>query len=178
MANASDSVDLARLMISWTQLDRAAALVSAFATNGAASSWLAASPPPLLTWARRTCVVADEADVIILATLTHSSPVFALLSHARGQLAAEANASLIPRLVNTIKALNGEVVVVRVLMSMGEAEVWLLSPRLPKWLLATSVAVSTAWLPEEEEVAVAAVQTADGVIELSDDDGHIDDSAE
>lgn len=52
----------------------------------------------------------------------------------------------------------------RILTSMGEAEEWLLSPRLPKWLLAPSVAVSTAWVPEEEEVAVVAFQTADGVL--------------
>ncbi|KAK1859246.1 hypothetical protein I4F81_001843 [Pyropia yezoensis] len=64
------------------------------------------------------------------------------------------------------------------LTSMGEAKEWLLSPRLPKWLLAPLVAVSTAWVPEEDELAVVAVQTADGVIELSDDDGLINDSAE
>lgn len=42
MANASDFVDLASLMIAWTQLDRDAALVSTFATRGAVTSWLAA----------------------------------------------------------------------------------------------------------------------------------------
>lgn len=68
MANASDFVDLASLMIAWTQLDRDAALVSTFATRGAVTSSLAASPPPLSSWACRTCVVANEADVIILDT--------------------------------------------------------------------------------------------------------------
>lgn len=59
----------------------------------------------------------------------------------------------------------------RMLSSMGEAEEWLLSPRVPKWLLAPAVAVSVACESKEDEVAIVEVKTADGVIDLSDDDG-------
>ncbi|KAK1862923.1 hypothetical protein I4F81_005489 [Pyropia yezoensis] len=55
-------------------------------------------------------MVEDE-DVIFLDDKGDPFPVFALLREVGGKLAAEANASLIPRLVNTVKALNGEVVV-------------------------------------------------------------------
>lgn len=170
IASASDSVDLARLMIAWTKLDRDAALVSTFATHEAASAWLTASSPPLPHWATRTCVAADDQDVIVLDDETDASPVFALLRQAGGQLAAEANASLIPRLVNTIKALNGEVALVRMLPSMGEAEKWLLSPRVPMWLLRPAAPASTCWASEDDKVDVVAVTAADGVIELSDDE--------
>lgn len=170
LASATDSVDLARLMIAWTQLDRDAGLVSTFATSGAASSWLSASPPPLPLWAARTCVVAEDTAVVIVNEVTDSSPVFGLLREAGGQLAAEKNSSLIPRLINTVKALNGEIAVVRMLSSVAEAEQWLLSPSLPSWLLAPDTVPSTAWVSKKDEVAVVAVETADGVINLCDDD--------
>lgn len=170
LASATDSVDLARLMVAWTQLDWDAGLVSTFPSSGAASSWLGMSPPPLPTWAARTCVAAAEADVVIVNEEASSSLVFALLREAGGQLVAEANSSLIPRLVNTVKDLNGEVAVVRMLSSVDEAEQWLLSPRVPRWLLAPAAAASTA-CASVDEVEIVAVESASGVIDLCDDGG-------
>lgn len=122
VASTSDAVDLARFLVAWTQLDGDAGLVSTFESRGAASSWVTLLPPPLPTWAAAPCSVTDDEDVIVLEEDTPVFPVFALLRQSGGQLAADSNSSLIPRLVNTIKALNGEVVVVRMLPSIGSAE--------------------------------------------------------
>lgn len=144
VASTSDSIDLARLLIAWTQLGQDAGLVFTFETHGATSSWLTSSPPPLPEWAAHTCTVSDDDDVVILDEVSESSPSFVLLRLIGGQLAAEADASQIPRLVNTIKDLNGEVVVVRMLSSMGDAEGWLKNPRMPKWLFAPAAVFPTS----------------------------------
>jgi len=175
IARASDSIDLARLMIEWTQLGRDAAIICTFEHHGAASSWLTAAQPPLPTWAARTCVATADADVINVDVEPDAAPVFALLSQAGGQLVANTNSSRVPQLVNTVKALNGEVAVVRMLLSVDEAESWLLSPSLPAWLLAPVPAAPAAkTLGRGVELGTAA---ADGVIDLSDDEGLVGDKA-
>eukprot|EP00170_Pyropia_yezoensis_P000827 contig_3800_g829 len=120
-------------------------------------------------------MVEDE-DVIFLDDKGDPFPVFALLREVGGKLAAEANASLIPRLVNTVKALNGEVVVVRMLSSMEDAEKWLLQPRLPQWLSVPAAAKPEA--SKGEDAVVVSVVTADGVIELSGDEDAGDEGAD
>lgn len=170
IAATGDSIDLARFLVSWTQLDRDAALISTFETRAAASSWLSITPPPLPMWAARTFLAMDDEDVINLEDDTNPFAVFALLRQVGGQLAAEGNTALIPRHVNTVKALNGEVAVVRMLSSMSDAEEWLLKPRVPAWLLAPAAVLPTADETKGEDAVVVTVTTSDGVIHLSDDE--------
>lgn len=170
IARTGDPIDLAHLLVVWTKLRRDAGLVCTFETRSAASSWLSISPPPMPAWASSTCAAVDDEDVIVLDDETESSAVFAVLRRDGGQLASKDKASLIPRLVNTVNALNGEVAVVRMLASMADAEAWLLKPHVPKWL-ARPVAVSLAAGGSDKDGAdVVSVTRADGVIELSDDD--------
>lgn len=168
VASASDAIDLARLLVAWTQLDGDAGLVSTFKSRGAASSWVTSMPPPLPTWAAAPCSVTDDEDVIVLEENIPVFPVFALLRQSGGQLAAESNSSLIPRLINTIKALNGEVVVVRMLSSISSAEEWLLNPRLPRWLLAPSPTAFSLSAPGADDDVVVTATTVNAVINLTD----------
>lgn len=120
VACASDSIDLAQLLIAWTQLGRNAALVSTFESREAATSWLSSSLQPLPGWVR-TCVASDDDEVVDLDDESDPSRGFVLLQKAGGHLVAKDNWSLVPRLVNTVKALYGEVAVVRMMSSMGDA---------------------------------------------------------
>lgn len=167
VASTSDAIDLARILLMWTQLGGDAALVSTFESRGAASSWLAVLPPPLPKWAIETCTAVGDEDVTVLEEQTHVNPVFALLRKEGGQLAAEANQSLVPRLVNTIKALNGEVVIVRMLSSMDDAGNWLRNPRVPTWLWAPAPAVSSIEASQDDFFVVTTTR-GNGIISLTD----------
>lgn len=170
LARTSDAIDLARLLLTWTQLGGDAALVSTFESRGAASSWLTILPPPLPKWAIGTCLSPADEDVIVLEGDANVFPVFALLRKEGGQLGAEGNPALVPRLVNTIKALNGEVVIVRMLSSMSDAEKWLQNPRLPTWLSAPAPVVSSLAASRDDVVMVTAT-TVNGIVNLTDSEG-------
>ncbi|KAK1868412.1 hypothetical protein I4F81_010901 [Pyropia yezoensis] len=170
IAATGDSIDLARFLVAWTQLDRDDALISTFETHGAASSWFSIMPLTLPTWAARICLAMDDEDLINLEDETDPFPVFALLRQVGGQLAHEDNTALTPRLVNTVNALNGEVAVERTLSSMGDAEQWLLKFRVPAWLLAPAAVLPTVDETKGDDAVVVTVTTADGVIHLSDDE--------
>lgn len=172
LASAGDAIDLAWLMVAWTELNRDAGLVCNFETRDEASSWLTAAPPPLPVWAARTCVATNDEYMIGFEDETDPSPFIALLGKAGGQLAEEANAALILRLVSTIKALNGEVVLVRMLPSVSDAEEWLLTPHVPLWMMAPPAVLSAPGATEADDAddaVVVTVTTADGAVELSDD---------
>jgi len=177
---ANDAIDLARLLVAWTELAEDAALLCSFESRGAASTWLTGALPDLPDWAKRSCGPTDDGCVIRIDDDATATPVFAVLRETGGQLAVESNTAEIPKLVNTIKSLNGECVIVRFLLSVPDAEAWLLEPRVPMWLLSPAPAlpsvpaVSLTWAGRAAG-PVGRVAT-DGVIELFDDDGTDEDA--
>lgn len=180
VASTNDAIDIARLLVAWAQMDGDAGLVCTFESHSAASSWLAVSPPPFPTWAAVTCCSSEDDGVIVLEEDTGLSPVFAVLRQSGGQLAPEGDSSLVPRLVNTIKALKGEVVVVRMLASMGYAEEWLLNPRVPKWLLAPPLVFFSPAASQKDDEIVVTATTVNGVVNSTDSEeaaGDIEEAA-
>jgi len=159
--------------MAWTGLGRDAALLCSFKNRCAATAWLAAESPKPPAWVERMCAVDADDGVICLDDEIEPAAVFALLRSTGGHLVPEADTSQIPKLVNTIVALNGECAVACVLKTVSDAESWLSAPRLPRWLMSPGPAVL---LPREaggdEDVGCVA---ADGVIQLCDDEDHADD---
>jgi len=165
VVEAKNGIDVARLLLVWTELGRDVALVCSFETRKAATSWVAGPVPALASWASLTCVPTGGDEAAIPDSGSRSSSVFALLRGAGGHVAPLADAAMSTKLVNTLTALNGECALARMLPSMTAAETWLLAPRLPPWLLSAGRGnlINTA--------------SADVVIVLSDDDSEDDDAA-
>jgi len=173
VANVNDAIGVAQLMFDWARLGKDAGLLCTFEERVAASSWLTSAPPPLPAWTVGTCVATDNAGVIDIDVETIPVPVFALLCEAGGQLAVSTQSSPVAQLVNTVKALNGEVAVVRSLLSVRDAESWLLAPDLPRWML--GLLTSSSGATASSGGTALASTGVDGVIELSDDEAGVED---
>jgi len=167
VVDAKDPVDVARLLMAWTELASDVALVCSFESRLAATSWATGPLPALPVWASRTCVPDGRAGVV-----APRAPVFALLRGVGGHLAVVGNTSMVAKLVNTISELNGDCALARVLPSMPDGESWLLAPRVPLWLLSSSSVASSARAAAQADAVNVA--TADGVIVLSDDESDDD----
>jgi len=167
VADAKDPVDVARLLMAWSELDSDVALVRSFENRLAATTWATGPLPVLPEWASRTCV-SDGRDGVAAPR----SPVFALLRGVGGHLAVVSDTSMVAKLVNTITELNGEFALARVLPSMPDGESWLLEPRVPQWLLSSSAEASSAGTAARDDAVITA--SADGVIVLSDDESDDD----
>jgi len=174
IVDAKDPVDMARLLMAWTELGSDVALISSFEHRREATSWATGSLPALPEWASRTCGPHATAAVIGLGDPPPRTSVFALLRGVGGHLAVVSDASMVAKLVNTISDLNGECALARLLPSTPDCESWLLAPRVPQWLLVSPSAASSRSADAGEEAVNS--RTDDGVIVLSDDDA--DDNAE
>jgi len=159
---ADNAIDVARLLLAWAELGRDVAVLSSFADRGEALSWLALPAIDLPSWVALTCAVDPDDGVIFLDEGDQPTPVFALLCGAGGQVVSEANTAEVPRLVNTLKALNGERAIARMLPSMRDAETWLLSPRVPRWVVTP--------LPTEASESTAAPERLHDAADPADDD--------
>jgi len=135
VVGADNAIHVARLLVAWAELGRDAAVLSSFTDRWAALSWLSLSAIDLPAWVELTCAVDPDDGLICLDETENPSPVFALLCRAGGQVVSEANTADVPQLVNTLKALDWERAIARMLPTMSDAETWLLSPRLPRWLM-------------------------------------------
>jgi len=174
VVEANNGVDMARLLLVWTELGPDAALVCSFDDRRAATSWATGALPALPVWARRTCVAASDKKVVCMDGGSRPAAVFALLRGVGGHLAPLSDASMTTKLVNTLTALNGECAVARMFVSMPHAESWLLVPRVPAWLLSSSAASSAGAAGGGDSVVLT---SSDGVIVLSDDEEDDDDAA-
>jgi len=168
---ADSAIDVARLLVAWAELGRDAAVLSSFADRGEALSWLSLSALDLPTWVNLTCAVDPDDDVIFLDDGDGPAPVFALLCGAGGQVVSEANTAEVPRLVNTLKALNGERAIARMLPTMLDAETWLLAPRVPQWVVAPPPTAAPESTAPPDRSRDAADPSDDDVVFVSGGDG-------
>ena len=171
VVGADNEIDVAQLLVAWAELGRDASVLSSFADRSAALSRLSLSAIDLPAWVELTCAVDPDDGFICLDETENPSPVFALLCRARGQVVSEANTADVPRLVNTLKALNWERAIARMLPTMSDAETWLLSPRLPWWVITPPPTEAQESTPARNGSCDAKDAAHDDVVFVSGDDG-------
>jgi len=180
IVRCDSGIEMARLLTAWSELGTDAAALCSFEAHKKAVAWLWQLSVRMPAWVERTCVEDRDCGVICVeADVEEFAPVFALLCAAGGQMVPKASTADMPKLVNTLKALNGKVAIARMLPTVDEAETWLAAARVPLWVLKAAAAREDK-TTELDRAGTATDDSNDDVIIVSDhetDDDTLDGKA-
>jgi len=168
IVRCDSGIEMARLLTAWSELGTDAAALCSFEAHKKAVAWLWLSSVRMPAWVERTCVENRDCGVICVdADAEECAPVFALLCAAGGQMVPKASTADMPKLVNTLKALNGNVALARMLPTVAEAETWMGAARVPLWVLKAAAARENN-ITEADRAGTATNNSDDDVIIVSD----------